>query len=64
MFSNIATIGSDFSRSAEDWTVSEGGMETPLKYDGMNRLIAVQSTSGGAAVFLAPRKAINGFKER
>ncbi|XP_059094696.1 laminin subunit gamma-1-like isoform X3 [Tigriopus californicus] len=49
-------IRSDFSRSSEDWTSKEDQQDLPLKYDGINKYIGVQSSgySSGPAYFLAP----------
>jgi len=54
-----ATIRSDFSRSAEEWQSEEDGLVTPLRYDSVNRLIAVTSVprgpgGSGIAYFSAP----------
>ncbi|CAB4054802.1 LAMC1 [Lepeophtheirus salmonis] len=53
------SILSDFSRSSEDWTSFEQDESLPLRYDGINKLIGVQSlpiqgSQSGGAYFYAP----------
>ena len=61
LLSNVAIVGSDFSRSDEKWKAFEDDKVLPVKHDAINKYVGIQSdpdpgavNPSGGAFFFAP----------